>query len=394
MSGKEISPFILWFDEIGIDDIDLVGGKNASLGEMICSLKKKKIRVPGGFAITAAAFRHVLEKTGAFQALKKVLKGLNAQNLAATGEKAREIILNCEIPPDLQEEIVKAYHKLSSQYKQKNADVAVRSSATSEDLPTASFAGQQETYLNITGEKELLLACKKCFASLYTNRAIAYRSEQKIDHLTTYLSIGVQKMIRSDLASAGVIFTLDTETGFSNVVYITGSYGLGESVVQGTVDPDEFYVFKPTLKLGYKPIIDKILGTKATQIVYGKKNTKKVATPISERKKFCLGDQDVLQLAKWAVEIEEHYSRKHGKWTPMDIEWAKDGRTGELFIVQARPETVESQKNRNIVEEYQLLQKSAVIAKGKSVGSKIAQGKANIVKSMSKTLANSRPARF
>ena len=263
--------YILWFDEIGIEDIDLVGGKNASLGEMYQNLKKQKVQVPSGFAITAGAYRYVLEKTGALAALKKLLAGLdhkNSKNLSSIGKKAREIILRCEIPSDLKEEIMEAYHQLSSQYKLKNVSVAVRSSATSEDLPTASFAGQQETFLNVSGENELLKSCKRCFASLFTNRAIAYRCEQNIDHLTSYLSIGVQKMVRSDLASAGVIFTLDTESGFSNVVYITGSYGLGESVVQGTVNPDEFYVFKPTLKEGYKPIIDKIVGSKATKIIY------------------------------------------------------------------------------------------------------------------------------
>ncbi len=386
MKKQKPKPYILWFDEIGIDDIDLVGGKNASLGEMCHNLKKKKIQVPPGFAITASAYRYVIEKSGTFDALKTILNGLNHKNpqaLASIGEKAREIILQCEFPSDLQEQIIEAYHKLSSQHNQKNIDVAVRSSATAEDLPTASFAGQQETYLNITGEKELLLACKRCFASLFTNRAIAYRCENKIDHLTSYLSIGVQNMIRSDLASAGVIFTLDTETGFPNVVYITGSYGLGESVVQGIVDPDEFYVFKPTLKQGYKPIIDKIIGNKASKIIYAnnKKNpTKTIDTSLADRKKFCLNDKEILQLAKWAIDIEDHYSKKNGKWTPMDLEWAKDGKTGQLYIVQARPETVQSQKNRNIIEEYVLLKKSSRITKGKSVGNKIAQGNAQIVK--------------
>jgi len=379
---------ILWFDEIGIEDIDLVGGKNASLGEMYHNLKRKKVQVPSGFAITSSAYRYVLEKSGALAALATLLKKLNhkdSQVLASIGQKAREIILNCEIPPDLQKEIIDAYQKLSSQYKLKNMEVAVRSSATSEDLPTASFAGQQETYLNISGEKELLLACKRCFASLFTNRAIAYRCEQKIDHLSSYLSIGVQKMVRSDLACAGVIFTLDTESGFPNVVYITGSYGLGESVVQGTVNPDEFYVFKPTLKDGYKSIIDKTIGNKATQVVYAKDKehpVKTIDTPLEDRKKFCLNDREIIQLAKWAVTIEDHYSKKNGKWTPMDLEWAKDGQTGQLFIVQARPETVQSQKNKNIIENYVLLQKSSIITTGKSVGNKIAQGTAKIIKNV------------
>lgn len=378
--------YILWFDEIGIEDIALVGGKNASLGEMYSNLKQKKVRVPNGFAITAAAYRYMLEQSGTFEVLKKILKGLDHTNqkiLAAVGSKARKAILESKIPRDLQETILNAYHKLSAQHQTKNLHVAVRSSATSEDLPTASFAGQQETFLNISGDKELLQACKRCFASLFTNRAIAYRCEQKIDHLTSYLSIGVQQMVRSDLSSAGVIFTLDTETGFPNVVYITGSYGLGESVVQGAVNPDEFYVFKPTLKEGYKPIIDKAVGSKASKIVYAKDPqhpVKKVSTPFQARKRFCLNDAEILQLARWAVIVEEHYSKKHGKWTPMDLEWAKDGKTGELYIVQARPETVQSRKNPNIVEEYTLLEKSTILTRGKSVGNKIASGKVRIVK--------------
>lgn len=386
MKNAKKVPYILWFDQIGIGDIDQVGGKNASLGEMVRNLKSKKVPVPSGFAITAAAYRYVLETSGVFEPLKAILSKLNHKNsksLETVGKKARELILKCEIPLDLQKEIVAAYHRLSAESKEKNTDVAVRSSATSEDLPTASFAGQQETFLNIHGEKELLSACKRCFASLFTNRAIAYRCEQKIDHLTTYLSIGVQKMVRSDLASAGVIFTLDTETGFPDVVYVTGSYGLGESVVQGAVNPDGFFVFKPTLKEGYRPIIEKTLGNKASKIVYSNSSNapvKKVATPIKDRRKFCLNDDDVLQLAKWAVVIEEHYSRKNGKWTPMDLEWAKDGKTGKLYIVQARPETVQSRKNQNIIEEYSLLEKSAVVAIGKSVGNKIARGKAKVIK--------------
>lgn len=388
--------YILWFDKIGIEDIALVGGKNASLGEMYSNLKRKKVRVPDGFAITAAAYRYMLEQSGAFEVLKKILKGLDHTNqkmLAAVGSKARKTILECEIPKDLQEAILNAYHKLSNKHKTKNLHVAVRSSATSEDLPTASFAGQQETFLNISGDKELLQACKRCFASLFTNRAIAYRCEQKIDHLSSYLSIGVQQMVRSDLASAGVIFTLDTETGFPNVVYITGSYGLGESVVQGAVNPDEFYVFKPTLKEGYKPIIDKVVGSKASKIIYAKGTqhpVKTVSTPLKARKQLCLNDEDILQLARWAVIVEEHYSKKHGKWTPMDLEWAKDGKTDELYIVQARPETVQSRKNHNILEEYLLLEKSTVLAEGKSVGNKIACGEVQVVRD-SKNIGQFKP---
>ncbi len=386
MKKSTLKPHILWFDEIGIGDINLVGGKNASLGEMYRNLIKKKVQVPSGFAITASAYRYVLEKSGAFKALKTLLEKLNhkdSKSLASVGQKAREIILSCEIPKDLQKEITEAYRKLSSEYKLKNIDVAVRSSATSEDLPTASFAGQQETYLNITGEKNLLDACKKCFASLSTNPPIPNPSEQKMNHLGPPFSIGVQKWIRWAFASSGVIFTLDTETGFPDVVYITGSFGLGESVVQGAVNPDEFYIFKPTLKQGYKAIINKTVGEKATKMIYAKDQNspiKTVKTPPEERKKFCLDDEEVLQLAKWAVDVEDYYSKKNGKWTPMDLEWAKDGRTGQLFIVQARPETVQSRKNQNIIENYVLLEKSPVVTKGKSVGNKIAQGTARIIK--------------
>lgn len=379
---RERKPFILWFDDIGIEDIALVGGKNASLGEM---RKNTNVKIPPGFAITSYAYRYFLERAGVLKDLKTALHGLDindSRSLKIIGKKARNLIMNSELPSELQDVIVAAYHKLSSHSKIENLDVAVRSSATAEDLPQASFAGQQESFLNICGAKQLLKACKSCFASLFTDRAIVYRHENKFDHFKVYLSIGVQKMVRSDLASAGVIFTLDTETGFPNVVFITGSYGLGESVVQGTVNPDEFYIFKPTLEQGYRPLIDKRLGNKATKIIYTKKGPhpiKKVNTPAEDRKKFCLTDAEALQLARWAIAVENHYSLKNGRWTPMDLEWAKDGQTEELFIVQARPETVQSQRNRNIIEEYKLLQKSKVIVQGKSVGNKIAQGPARVI---------------
>lgn len=383
MKKERSKSFILWFDEIGIEDVPLVGGKNASLGEM---RKKTKVKIPPGFAITAYAYQYMLEKADVLDDLKAALHGLdihNSEALEMAGKKARKIIMECELPSELQDAITQAYHTLSLQFKGENIDVAVRSSATAEDLPSVSFAGQQQSFLNICGIKALLNACKSCFASLFTNRAIVYRCENKFDHFKVYLSIGVQKMVRSDLASAGVIFTLDTESGFPNVIFVTGSYGLGESVVQGTVNPDEFYVFKPTLKQDYKALIDKRLGDKATKMVYTKNvqhPVKKVNTPKEERRQFCLTDAEVLQLAKWAVAIEEHYSSKYGKWTPMDIEWAKDGQTQELFIVQARPETVQSQRKRNILEEYKLLQKGKVLVQGKSIGNKIAQGTAHVIK--------------
>lgn len=384
MKQDRTKAFVLWFSEISIKDIALVGGKNASLGEMLQS-KEADIKIPPGFAITAYAYQYFIEKSGVLSPLRAALKDLDVKDskaLEKAGGTARKIILSCEIPSELKEAIANAYHQLCLQYKVDKLDVAVRSSATAEDLPSASFAGQQESFLNISGVSQLFTACKNCFASLFTNRAIVYRVQNHFDHFKVYLSIGVQKMVRSDLASAGVMFTLDTESGFPNVVFITGSYGLGESVVQGTVNPDEFYVFKPTLKQGYKPLISKQLGDKETKIIYSKSfsnPTKKVNTKIKDRKRFCITDDEALLLAQWAIAIEDHYSTKYGKWTPMDLEWAKDGQTSELFIVQARPETVQSQRNRNIIEEYKLLKKGKVLTKGKSIGNKIATGKAHII---------------
>ncbi len=346
MAGS--NPFILWFNEISIEDVPLVGGKNASLGEMYRSLKSQKVNIPNGFAITSYAYQYLLEETGKRAELEKVFQKLeikNGRSLEEVGHAARQILLGSTFPKPLRDAIAGAYRKL------KAIDVAVRSSATAEDLPSASFAGQQESFLHISSVDELLEACKRCFASLFTNRAIVYRENQGFDHFKVLLSIGVQKMVRSDLASAGVCFTLDTETGFPGVVYITGSYGLGENVVQGTVNPDEFYVFKPTLKKGFKSIIDKRLGDKATKIVYSRKKLKTITTPLPEQKSFCLNDREVLQLARWSMVIEDHYSKKYKKWMPMDIEWAKDGRTGQLFIVQARPETVQSQKKRTFLKK-------------------------------------------
>ncbi len=377
--------FVLWFDEVDIGDVGLVGGKNASLGEMYQELVKKGVRIPYGFAITSYAYRYLLEKAGVEGEIKNILKGLNVQdisNLAARGRKIRDIIRACEFPPELIHAIAQAYRRLSKHYHAAEADVAVRSSATAEDLPSASFAGQQETYLNIKGEEPLIDACKNCFASLFTDRAIAYRQEKGFDHFKVYLSIGIQKMIRSDEASSGVMFTLDTESGFKDVVFVTASWGLGENVVQGAVNPDEFHVFKPTLLKGFKPIITKTLGSKSMTMIYaeGLKPTKNISTPKERQKQFCITDEEVLQLAKWGCIIEDHYTKKRMQWTPMDIEWAKDGKSNELFIVQARPETVQSQKKRNILEEYYLKQKGELLAVGKSVGSKIAQGEAAVIK--------------
>ncbi len=379
--------FILWFDEIGINDVALVGGKNASLGEMYTNLSKHKIKIPYGFAITAKAYKYLIEKSGVVKEINRILRSINVKNveeLSAKGKEIRELIRHCKIPDDLENEIREAYRALCRFYRQKNADVAVRSSATAEDLPEASFAAQQETYLNISGEESLLEACKKCFASLFTNRAISYRVDKGFDHSKVYLSIGVQKMIRSDKACSGVMFTLDTETGFKDVVFITASYGLGENIVKGAVNPDEFHVFKPALMQGYKPIISKNLGDKAVKMIYSdegeKSTTKNVNVSFEERRKFCLTDEEVLKLSKWGCIVEEYYSAMKRKWTPMDVEWAKDGESNELFIVQARPETVQSQKKAHVIEEYALRKKGVVLAVGKSVGSRIGQGKANIIK--------------
>lgn len=379
---------IKWFNEIGIEDVPIVGGKNASLGEMYQELSPKGVRIPNGFAITAEAYWHVLNSFGITNKLKELMHGLDKKNisdLSKRGKLARELILGSGIPDDLWEEIKIAYDKLSEQYGS-IADVAVRSSATAEDLPTASFAGQQETYLNVSGHSTLKEACSKCFASLFTDRAISYRIDNNFDHFQVALSIGVQKMVRSDLATSGVIFTLDTETGFSDVVLITACYGLGENIVQGTVNPDEFYVFKPTFQNGHKAIIRKNLGQKKIKMVYGvgdsKVLTHNVEVPVVDRRRFSISNDDILALAEYALKIEDHYSEKAGKHMPMDIEWAKDGITGELFVVQARPETIQSQKDSGVLEKYILDGKGEVITTGKSVGEKIASGKARLVRNI------------
>jgi len=376
--------FILWFDQLSIDDVKYVGGKNASLGEMYVNLGDKGVAIPNGFTITAHAYHYLLEKTRIKKEIKKILSDLNThdvKNLKERGKKVRELIKKIEFPEELKNAITEAYHHLQLQYG-KNVDVAVRSSATAEDLPDASFAGQQDTYLNIRGNKQLLEACSKCFASLFTNRAISYREDKGFNHLSIGLSIGIQKMIRSDKASSGVIFTLDTESGFENVVLINAIYGLGENIVQGKVNPDEYYVFKPTMKQGFKAIISKKIGDKKLRMVYtkGRETTKNVKVNRNERERFVLSDNEILKLAEWATIIEEHYSEKAGHYKPMDIEWAKDGITKQLFIVQARPETVHSQKDKSRLENYVLKGKGKILAKGTSVGNKIGNGKVKIIK--------------
>jgi len=377
--------FILFFEEIDIDDIPLVGGKNASLGEMIRNLKNKGIKIPEGFAITSYAYDYFIKNAGIEKRIKDILKDVDTniyENLATRGEKIRHTIIEAEFPEELKNEIIKAYNKLEEMYG-KNVDVAVRSSATAEDLPDASFAGQQETFLNISGAESLILDCKKCFASLFTNRAISYRHDKGFDHFSVKLSIGVQKMARSDTGSSGVIFTIDTESGFKDVVLVTSIYGLGENIVQGVVNPDEFYVFKPTLKKGYKSIINKKLGAKQRRMIYSDdptESTKNIRVEEKDRNKFSISDEDVLKLARWAVIIEDHYSNKKGKYTPMDIEWAKDGTNGELYILQARPETVHSQRDFNTIKTYILKEKGKKLVTGQAVGDLIGQGMVNIIR--------------
>lgn len=395
-----MSQYIKAFSSLTIKDVPQVGGKNASLGEMIRTLTSRGINVPDGFAITAQAYRFFLKKAqvkvenGQWLSLENFLKRSlasldikNLKSLQQTGKKIREAIKNASLPQDLEKEIRKEYQRMEKKYGPK-VDVAVRSSATAEDLPSASFAGQQETYLNIRGEEKLIEAVKKCFASLFTDRAISYRQDKKFDHLKVALSVGVQKMVRSDKACSGVMFTLDTESGFKDVVLINGSWGLGEMIVQGEVIPDEFLVFKPFLKKNFSqllPIIGKKLGQKDRKMIYSSQETKPtkiVETSPKERQTFTLNDQEILTLAKWGILIEEHYSKKNGRWTPMDIEWAKDGLTGQLFIVQARPETVQSQKDFSIIREYRLKEtpsKNKILVSGASVGNKIASGKARVI---------------
>jgi pyruvate,water dikinase len=376
--------FVRFFEEIGIADAPQVGGKNASLGEMFRELTSKGIAVPNGFAITAEAYRHMLGHAGAWADLRKSLEGLDASNvedLARRAALAREIVYGAGLPADLEAEIREAMARLVAEYGSE-LTVAVRSSATAEDLPTASFAGQHETYLNVRGESAVLEAVRHCFASLFTDRAIRYRIDNGFDHFKVFNSVGVMKMVRSDLACSGVIFTIDTETGFEDVVFITGAYGLGENVVQGAVDPDEFYVFKPTYRQGKRAVLKRTLGPKKIKMIFsqgGRATTRNIPTDGKERDRFCLSDEEVLELAGQAIAIEEHYSAKAGARRPMDIEWAKDGVDGRLYIVQARPETVASRRNRNIAEEYLVKSRGALKVEGRAVGTKIAIGKARVI---------------
>nr|WP_238717990.1 phosphoenolpyruvate synthase [Petrachloros mirabilis] len=377
--------FVLPFEQIGIDDVGLVGGKNASLGEMIQRLEVQGVKVPTGFATTAYAYRHFIETAGLEAQLQQLFADLDVEdvhNLMAHGQQARVLMLQTAFPRELAAAIAAAYEQLCDQYGS-DTDVAVRSSATAEDLPDASFAGQQETYLNVHGLSNVLEACHKCFASIFTDRAISYRQRKGFDHLNVALSVGIQKMVRSDLAASGVMFSIDTETGFRDAALITAAYGLGENIVQGAVNPDEYRVFKPTLQQGFRPILSKTPGSKEIKMIYdigGSKLTKNVPVDPADRQKFVLQDEEILELARWACIIENHYSGVRGTYTPMDIEWAKDGNTGELFIVQARPETVQSQKSQSVLRTYRLQSPPPPsLVTGRAVGEMIGQGSARVI---------------
>lgn len=368
------------FSNINIADIAIVGGKNSSLGEMYNLLSAEGIVVPDGFAITSLAFQDFLSHNSLQEPLKKLLQALDKQNysnLREIGSKARQLIMDGAMPPDLVTDIVRSYKELSGG---EDLAVAVRSSATAEDLPDASFAGQHESYLNVKGEKDLVKAVQKCYASLYTDRAIKYREDKGFAHEKVLLSVGVQKMVRSDKGCAGVAFTLEPESGFRDLILLSGVWGLGENIVQGAVTPDEFFVFKPTLRQGKNAIIQKRLGDKSRTMIYAEdtdasQTTVNIDTPLDKQESFVINDEEITRLAKWCLLIEEHYGK------PMDIEWAKDGRTGELFIVQARPETVHSQKNPYQINEYKLLEKGERLAEGNAIGNKIATGIARVLQS-------------
>jgi pyruvate,water dikinase len=377
--------YVRFFEEIGLDDVGLVGGKNASLGELYRKLTPQGVKIPNGFAITADAYRYTLESANAWTSLHDALDGIkpdDMEDLARRGRRAREIVYGAPLPEDLKSEILEAYRALQKQYGP-DASFAVRSSATAEDLPTASFAGQQDSYLNVHGEEKLLDTCRRCFASLFTDRSIHYRVDQGFEHFKVSLSIGVMKMVRADRAASGIMFSLDTETGFRNVVLISAAYGLGENIVQGALDPDEFMVFKPTLAQGHRAVLRRTLGSKKIKMVYieggTREATRNVATPQADRERFCISDQDVLTLADYAVRIEQHYSSRAGRAAPMDMEWAKDGIDQQLYVVQARPETVASQHLGHFLEEFTLTASASALVTGRAVGSRIGCGSARVI---------------
>lgn len=385
--------YIKFFKELNNKDVPLVGGKNASIGEMFQELVPVGIKVPNGFAITSEAYWYLLDSGGIRQKIIDLLKGVDVTEidvLKTRSKQIRELIFGTPLPTDLRDEIFEAYKILSEEYGMTYADVAVRSSATAEDLPDASFAGQQDTYLSVKGQTDLVHYIKSCFASLFTDRAVSYRASRGFDHFKVALSVGVQKMVRADKGSAGVMFSIDTETGFKDAVFITSSWGLGENVVGGTVNPDEFYVFKPTLKEGKRPIIKRQLGHKHQKMVYATPGdphpTKNIQTTQEEMRTFSITDADILTLARYAIKIEEHYTKEAGEYRPMDMEWSKDGESGEIYIVQARPETVQSQKSKNgcgqKLEKFRFKDKDTereVILTGRAIGGKIGHGKVRII---------------
>ncbi|HEU0012369.1 MAG TPA: phosphoenolpyruvate synthase, partial [Longimicrobium sp.] len=378
--------WILWFDELGLDDVPRVGGKNASLGELRRALAPRGVRIPDGFATTADAYRAFLHESGLEAVLDRAFEGLDVRDLdrlQQAGRTAREALLGAALPAPLAEGVRTAYRRLEAEHGA-GCDVAVRSSATAEDLPEASFAGQQETFLNVRGEAALLEAVRRCFASLFTDRAIVYRAERGYRHRDVALSVGVQKMVRSDLGGAGVMFSLDPESGFRDVVVINAAWGLGESVVQGTVNPDEYVVFKPTLRQGFRPLLQRRLGSKELKLVYdegGTRPVKSVPVPPEDRARFVLSEDEILTLSRWACLVEDHYSARHDSATPMDMEWARDGRSGELFLLQARPETVHARESGLVLERHVLDEAGQVLAAGRSVGEKIGAGRARVIRS-------------
>ena len=388
--------YIRFYDELTIDDVGLVGGKNASLGEMYRELVPEGVPVPNGFATTAQAYWDVLERVGGRAALRQILEGLRVHDVAdlsRRAQQARDLIYGAGLPDELERQIGDAYSELTEQYGT-DVSVAVRSSATAEDLPTASFAGQQDTYLNVSGETMLLDSVRRCLASLFTDRAIHYRLDQGFDHLQVALSVGVMKMVRSDIASSGVVFTLDTDSGFRDVVFITASYGLGENIVQGTVDPDEFLIHKPTFERGHRTVLRRHLGTKKLKMIYASGRTREpvrnIPTSEMERDRFCISDDEALKLAEYAIRIEQHYSEKAGHPMPMDIEWAKDGIDGGLYILQARPETVVSRDDSSVLRNYFLTEPGEVCATGRAVGAAVAHGPVHMVPD-AKALAEFKP---
>ncbi|WOE69308.1 phosphoenolpyruvate synthase [Hydrogenimonas thermophila] len=385
--------YIKWFEEITIDDVPEVGGKNASLGEMYQNLSEEGVLVPNGFAITASAYKYVLDYNNAWSKLHALLDDLDpddVEQLQARCKECRDIIYSCELPNDLKKEILSGYAELKKEYGE-SVSLAVRSSATAEDSPEASFAGQNDTYLNISSEDALLDAYKRCLASNFTDRSIHYKYDNGFDYLKVLLSVVVMKMVRSDIGSSGVMFTLDPETGFSDVIYISASYGLGENIVQGTIDPDSFYVHKPTFNKGYRAVLKRRLGKKELKMVFSEEllrdnisieYTKNISTKEDEQKRFCISDADIMTLAFYAIKIENHYSKRVGRSMPMDIEWAKDGIDGQIYVVQARPETVESQKSGTTLEIYKLKNRGELLVSGHAVGMRIGVGKVRVIKSV------------